>query len=280
MNAHRRESGKILLLTAVALAAALTLSPTLPVFARRNAASQAPLHNKTAKLMPSDPPVKPLVMPFRAGEKLNYRVSWAAFSSAASVELAVPEQRNLFGYATWHFRALAHTLSPVRSLFPIDDQLDSYTDASTLESRQYETHLDEMGKIDDQVFHFLPLGEASRAPGPSIVVLPGTRDPLGTLYALRRVDWDRMPEFRGPVYDGHDLYEVRAQRDVASEPVKVAAGSFSASRVSVAVFQHEKEITAVHFIVWFANDALRTPLVMQAQLPFGTLRAELLSASE
>jgi hypothetical protein len=279
MNANRRQS-EILLLATVALAAAIALFSAPRGFARRAAASQTSLHDKTAKPRPSDPPVKPLAMPFRAGEKLNYRVSWAAFSSAASVELAVPEQRNLFGYATWHFRALAHTLSPVRSLFPIDDQFDSYTDASTLESRQYETHLDEIGKIEDQVFHFLPSGEASRAPGPSIVVLPGTRDPLGTLYALRRIDWDRTPEFRGPVYDGRDLYEVRARRDAAGEPVKVAARSFSASRVSVDVFQHEKEISAVHFTVWLADDASRAPVVMQAQLPFGTLRAELLSASQ
>jgi hypothetical protein len=62
--------------------------------------------------------------------------------------------------------------------------------------------------------------------------------------------------------------------------VKGAAGSFSASRVSVAVFQYQKEITAVHFTVWFANDASRAPVIMQAQLPFGTVRAELLSAPQ
>lgn len=278
MRANRRQSGAILA-TAAALAAALALFPASAGLAERAATSQMSLRNKTTKPK-LDPPSKPLAMPFRAGEKLNYRVAWAAFSSAASMELTVPEQRDLFGYATWHFRALAHTLTPVRSLFPIDDQFDSYTDASTLESRQYETHLDELGKIQDQVFHFLPSGEASRAPGPSIVVLPGTRDPLGMLYALRRVDWDRTPEFRGPVYDGTDLYEVRARREIPSEPVKGAAGSFSASRVSVAVFQYQKEITAIHFIVWFANDASRAPVIMQAQLPFGIVRAELLSAPQ
>jgi hypothetical protein len=277
MNANRQRGA--IFLTAAGLTAALALLPASPGFAQRAATSQASLHNKTTKPQP-DPPAKPLAVPFRAGETLNYRVAWAALSSAASVALAVPEQRDLFGYTTWHFRALAHTISPVRSLFAIDDRFDSYTDSSTLESRQYETHLDEMGKIQDQVFHFLPSGEASRAPGPSVVVLPGTRDPLGMLYALRRVDWDRTPEFRGPVYDGRDIYEVRAHRETASEPVKVAAGSFFASRVSVAVFQREKEISAIHFTVWFANDASRAPVVMQAQLPFGSLRAELISASQ
>lgn len=224
-------------------------------------------------------PSKPLAMPFHAGETLSYRVSWSAFSNAASVQLSIPEQRNLFGYATWHFRAEAHTLNPVRSLFAIDDQFDSYTDQSTLESRQYETHLNELGKTEDDVFHFAPGGKASRAPGPSIVVLAGTRDPLGTLYTLRHANWDQTPEFQGPVYDGRDVYEIAARREASSENVQVATGSFPATRVSIAIFQNEKEVSAIHFLVWFANNASRTPVLIQAQLPFGKLRAELVSVS-
>ncbi len=52
--------------------------------------------------------------PFRIGEKLTYRIAWANFSSAATVQLAVAERRDLHGWDTWHLRAQAHTLSPVR----------------------------------------------------------------------------------------------------------------------------------------------------------------------
>jgi hypothetical protein len=219
-------------------------------------------------------------MPFRAGEKLGYRVSWSAFSDAASVQLSVPERRELFGWETWHFRAVAHTLSPVGSLFPVDDQFDSYTDATTLESRQYEMHLSEMGKITDKVLHLVPSGQRSHAPGPTVLVLPGTRDPLGALYALRGVDWQRTPEFRAPVYDGTDVYEMRAQRNAPNETIKVNAGSFSASRISIRAFQHEKELSSIRFVVWLANDAARTPILMEADLPFGNLRAELIPSDK
>src|ERR1700683_1390848 len=77
-------------------------------------------------------------MPFRIGETLNYDVAWSAFSSAATVQLCVTERREILGSRTWHFRAAAHTLSPLRTFMPVDDQIDSYTDASTFESRQYE----------------------------------------------------------------------------------------------------------------------------------------------
>ncbi len=154
-------------------------------------------------------------MPFRVGEALNYQVSWAAFSSAASVQLNVIEQRDLFGWATWHLRAVAHTAGSVRSLFAVDDQFDSYTDAAVLESRQYEMYLNELGKKDSKVVHMLPTGEVSRTSGPSVVVPKGTRDPLGAFYVLRSVDWKATPEVRAPVYDGHDMYEVRANRGSA-----------------------------------------------------------------
>jgi hypothetical protein len=224
------------------------------------------------------PVVKDQPMPFRAGETLNYRVSWAAFSNAASVELSVPERRALFTWQTWHFRAVAHTLSPVATLFPVDDQFDSYTDSASLESRQFESHLQEFGKTTDEVQHLVPTGQQSKAPAPIVVVLPGTRDALGELYTLRSVQWEHVPELRINVYDGHDIFEMRAKRDAASEPVTVPAGAFTASRISISVFQHEKEVSAIHIGVWLANDPARTPVVIQATLPFGTLRGELIPA--
>lgn len=267
MNANHNRIKTIAVL-AVALASTLA------------AGSPHSLQRKAAKPKSATVPVKEPPMPFRAGETLTYRVAWAAFSNAASVQLAVPERRDLFGWATWHFRAAAHTVSPVRTLFAVDDQFDSYSDAATLESRQYETHLDELGRKQDQVLHFVATGQTSRAPGPSVVVLPGTRDPLGVLYALRAVDWQRTPEFRAPVYDGRNLYEVRASRRNPSETVTLAAGRFTASRIVIRVFQYEKEVAGIHFVLWLGDDAARTPVVMQAELPFGNLRAELVSASQ
>jgi len=222
----------------------------------------------------------PAPVAFRAGETLNYRVAWSMFSSAASVQLTVPERRDLYGWKTWHFRAAAHTLSPVRSLFAIDDQFDSYSDAATLTSRQYETHLNEMGRQEDQVLHLVTHGQAPRPPGENVEVIPGTRDPLGALYALRGVDWEHTPEFRAPVYDGRDLYEMSAKRESASETITAEGKQFSASRVTIRVFQHSKEVSAIRFAVWFTNEAAHTPVVIQALLPFGSLRAELTSVSQ
>jgi hypothetical protein len=219
-------------------------------------------------------------MPFRVGESLNYQVSWTAFSSAASVQLNVVEQRNLFGWSTWHLRAAAHTTGTVRSLFAVDDQFDSYTDAATIESRQYEIYLNELGKKEEKIVHMLAAGEISRTSGPSVAVPQGTRDPVGAFYALRSVDWKTMPQVRTPVYDGHDMYEVRSNLEAPDEAVTVAAGKFSCSRVAIHVFEYQKEVSSIGFVVWFANNTARTPVQIEGNFPFGSVHAELIPAAQ
>ena len=214
-------------------------------------------------------------MPFHVGERLDYRVAWSSFDDAAAVQLSVPEQRNLFGWQTWHFQAAIHTLRSVHTLFPVDDQFDSYTDASTLECRQFEMYRNELGKSTAKVYDLIQPGQQPRAPAPAVIVSPGTRDPLGMLFTLRAVDWRRTPEVRIPVYDGHDLYEMHAQIEAASDSVQVEAGSFEASRISIQLFKNGTEDASIHFTIWLANDAARTPVQFAAELPFGDLRVQL-----
>lgn len=216
-------------------------------------------------------------MPFRTGEILNYRVAWAIFPNAAALQMNVVERRNLLGWQTWHFRASAHSENPARTLFEVDDQFDSYTDTTTLESHQYELYLSEMGSKQNEVLHLIPVGQSSRGMVAPVLVRPGTRDPLGAFYALRAVDWQRTPEFHAPVYDGEDLYEVHARREAASEEVAVDSGKFQATKISLRLFEYGKEVPHTGFLVWFAHDAARTPVLVLAEMPVGNARVELVA---
>jgi|HubBroStandDraft_1064217.scaffolds.fasta_scaffold05899_2 hypothetical protein len=267
-----------------AIGSAMGISSSALSHASASASKAARLQvsaRKSAKPKAATPAVpKELPMPFHVGEALKYQVSWASFATAATVELSVPERRDFYGWQTWHFRASAHTVSPVRTLFAIDDQFDSYTDTTSLESRQYETHLNEMGRKIDQPWRFIPEGQTPRAPGAAVIVLPGTRDPLGALYSLRAVDWQRTPEVLTAVYDGHNLYEMRSKMEASDEAVTVPAGTFPAARIAIRVFQREKEVPGVSFAVWLTRDPSHTPVVMKAEMPFGSLRVEMVSASK
>jgi hypothetical protein len=278
MREFQNRSGRKIVIAASMTAAMTLLLSMMSLLVSFAAVQGQGTHRKLIVPRPAPVSVTEVPQPFRVGETLNYRVSWAAFSNAASVQLSLPEKRDLSGWRTWHFRASIHTVSPVRSLFAIDDEYDSYTDRVTLESHQYETYLNELGRKQDQVFHLLASGQTLKTTGPAVVVLPGTRDPVGAFYSLRGVDWRRTPELHAPIYDGRDVYNLAAKMEASSDPIVVPAGSFSASRIAVHLSQHDREVP-ISFVIWIANNPGRTPVQIQAELPFGSVRAGLISVS-
>src|ERR1700728_307946 len=258
----------------IVMTAVVTAALSLQIYAGSSRPSPSVA---AAGKMTLEKPAAETPMPFRIGETLNYDVSWSAFSTAAKIQLCVTEHREILGSRTWHFRASAHTLSPLRSFLTVDDQIDSYTDTATFESRQYEMYLDEMGRKDNQILRFSVAGGLQKTASPAVVVAPGTLDPLGALYILRQVDWQRTPEFRAPVFDGEDLVEMRAQVEAAKELVAVNAGNFSVTRILVHEYQHGVELKGESLSICFANDAARTPILLEAEIPLGSVRVELSS---
>jgi len=253
--------------TAIALAAVLF----------GGAPTARPQANRPPKSNPpkADPVAAALAVPFPAGEKLEFRGGWQFYDGAATLKLAVVERRDFSGRPAWHFQALATTLNPLRYIFILDDQFDSYSDAADLASRRYEAYIREQNKKEDRISPMSHEGEPAPAGGAAVRVPPGTRDPLGALYFLRTVDWTRTPAVTMPVYDGKKLYELRARLGLAAEAIEVPAGTFTAARIDLRIFHRGVEQAQVRISLWLANDAARTPVRVEAELPFGSVRAEL-----
>jgi hypothetical protein len=260
----------------------------------------------TAKKAAPAPTTADLAVPYPAGESLEYAAQWNKFVTAATIKLVVAGPGNFYGRRAWHFQASARTLDPVRLLYTLDDQFDSYTDAASLACLQYESYIREQSKRLDLIVPMAsapaPPPRAAKAAGKSgaktaakstagdsgaphwpadthvYMVLPGTRDPLSLLYAFRAQDWQREPAARFPVFDGRRFYDVSAQKESADGEVEVAAGKFRVTRVAIHVFESGKEMPNVKLWVSLAQDAARTPVLIEAEVPFGTVRVELTAA--
>ena len=227
---------------------------------------------KPAAAAPADTPV-----PFRSGENLDYRVLFSKYAvNAAKIQTSVVEQRNFFGRSAWHFRAVAHTMDTTRTLFAIDDQFDSYTAAANLFSLQYEMYLHEQGKAQTNLYRMTSDSDPAPPDVTAVRVAPGTRDAISFLYNLRAADWKKTPELKVPVFDGRKLYDVIAKVDTPQGNVTVPAGNLPGFRVALRVFDHGKEMTDTRFWLWMTSDAAHTPVLVEAEIPFGTARIELL----
>jgi hypothetical protein len=258
------------------LATVVPLLAVALVLASLGLAQQSKPSKKHAK--PSATPAAPATVPvpFRPGEILEYRVLFSKYAvNAAKIETTVVEQRNFFGRPAWHFRAIAHTMDTTRSLFAIDDQFDSYTSAVNLFSLQFEMYLHEQGKAQTNLYRMTTEGDPAPPDVTALRVLPGTRDAISFLYNLRAADWQRTPEMRAPVFDGRRLYDVVARIDTPQGTISVPAGNFPAFRIAVQLFDHGKEQTDTKFWLWITRDEAHTPVLVEAEIPFGTVRIEL-----
>jgi hypothetical protein len=218
-------------------------------------------------------------LPLRRGEVLDYTANVSSLNNVATLKLQVGERKDFLGQNAWHLQAFAHTESPLRMVFELDDQFDSYSDAATMTSLQYEMHLSERGQKVDSIQRMTATGKVPAPPDATEArVLPGTRDPLGMLQFLRNVDWTKTAEVRCPVYDGHKLYDVRAKLVSAGEAVTVPAGSYKTSKIEMRVFENGQEMKDAHFTMYLANNVARTPVLLEAIMPFATAQVQLVHA--
>jgi hypothetical protein len=211
-------------------------------------------------------------------ETLEYTGNVSSLSDVAALRVVVAGRADFLGRSAIHVQAFARTQNPLRMIFPLDDRFDSYLDPKSLISLQFELHLNERGRKVDSVLRLTTGNEPAPSDATAARVLPGTRDPLGLLQYLRTVNWAKTPEMRCPVFDGHKLYEARARRTASAETVEVPAGTFSASKIELRVFENGVEPKDMHFEIYLANNAARTPVALNAVLPFADARVELLRA--
>jgi hypothetical protein len=249
-----------------------------PVPTEKPASTGAEKPASAADPKKSTPPADPGLV-LRVGEVLEFTANVAKVNSVASLRVEVAGRGNFLGKSAWHLQASAHTQNPLRMIFELDDQFDSYSDAGTLVSLQYEMHLNERGQRVESVQRMTATGkDPAPADATEARVMSGTRDPLGMMQYLRNVDWSKKPEVRGPVYDGHKLYDVRARLAGSSADVTVPAGSYKASKIEIRVFDNDVEMKDASFNLFLANNAARTPVLLEATLPFATARVELVKA--
>lgn len=248
--------------------------PAAAAASDRTSSVASPAPSKVAE--PSAPAPSEAPTPLHAGEVLEFAADVAKLSNVANLRLEIVERRNFFGKSAWHLQAFAHTENPLRMMFELDDQFDSYSDAATLSSLQYEMHLNERGQKEESIQRMTTTGTEAAVPNTTQTrVVPGTRDPLGLMQYLRTVEWEKVHELRSPVYDGHKLYDLRASYAGNAESVAVPAGSFSASKIDLQVFEDGAEMKDAHFTLYLAGNAARTPVLLEAVMPFATARVAL-----
>lgn len=214
----------------------------------------------------------------RVGEVLNYRIDWQRYAGAATAQLQIVGRRGFEGGAAWHFRGTVHTAEPIRALYPMDDQIDSYAMPGNFASREYQERLREFGELENTDALLVSPGDRAISSESRVIVPVGTRDALSAIYFLRAADWSDAREIRTPIFDGENIYQMVAKSS-ASSTIRVAAGTHQATEIEIHLLDGDREVPEESFKLWLATDLARTPLLCEADLSIGKIRIELVSDS-
>lgn len=208
------------------------------------------------------------LVPYQAGEKLTYSVSYSNFSSAGHIELFNAGRGRFFNREGFELRARVQSVGEVRAaLYAIDSEYTSYVDPQTgLPFRTRVQNLEGVGAAQAAI-------AAGQRP-PAVEATPTTYDLLSALYRLRAMPLAAGATYRLSAQGEGAQYEVEA-RVVGRETVKTSAGSFNAVVTQLRVRGTARDYRPR---IYFTDDERHVPVLLTAKLQTGELRVELASS--
>lgn len=239
--------------------------------------TKAPAEKNTGTKSATSAPAVYEGSPLRVGERLTFNVNWSDFATAARIEMEVIEQGVFFGQDSYQIRTKVETLGGVRSLFgDIDHQYTSYVGPNTaLPHRMVSSIRQGKKQIEETVVFDQSKQQAIFSDDNTQVIPKGTFDLGALLYGMR---------LRGIPADGKQKFTVLIGKEVVEfeavnkgrEQLVTQTGTYNA--INLKLYPQGKKYGKYRINIWFSDDAQRLPVVIQAKLWFGEVRADLTSA--
>jgi hypothetical protein len=211
-------------------------------------------------------------VPFAAGERLTYDVTWSTFLVAGTAVGTVEKKPDT---NTYYIVAEGRPIPLLQRLYNLYYKMDTILDSVTLLPQRGSLYSEERGLRRLAVTRF------DRARGKAFFELQEdttlksefdvpaqVQDGLSALYVLRAMTFKAGDRITLPVTDDGMMYSVQA--DVrAVEPVRVPLGTIDAWKLDVSIVDAQGQPAASNAAVWISNDARRLPVKLQAELPVG-----------
>lgn len=224
--------------------------------------------------IPATPPSA--VFSFQPGESLSYMISWLGIpvgSATMEIDTATPIERQ----PTLRLVTTARSNKYLSKFFPVRNRVESTVDAESIlpfqmvfQRREGRRHDDFDITFDRQAgqVQVIKNGKTTRVDIP-----PDIHDALSCLYYLRlQPSLDSGSSVRMQIHHNQKNYEVEAKVE-GVESLTGPWGTVSAIRVLVimpfqGIFLNEGNIR-----VWLTHDRNHTPLMMNAKVTIGSIKA-------
>lgn len=213
-------------------------------------------------------------LPFKPGEQLNFNFFLGAGAQPVGTAMFQVRQRSrYFNRDGLALVANMQTTGAGQTLFPVNDRIITYVDASTMLPFRTELGLQEGKRIARWVVSADQNGGSALFDDGTRVEMPvGTHDLISVFYALR--SFDLTPGKRNAV----SLLVNKRPRLLfvtALQRATITLGGQAIPAVELSLSTGEPNGNRFNLRLWVSTDSRRLPLRLTAQTPLGPLRADL-----
>ncbi|MET0625689.1 MAG: DUF3108 domain-containing protein [Pyrinomonadaceae bacterium] len=216
----------------------------------------------------------PAELPFKPGEQLNFNFFLgAAAQPVGTASFLVRPRARYFNREGLQLTANLQTTGPGQTLFPVNDQISSFVDVSTVLPFRTELSLVE-GKRRARLVVSADQGSGSALfeDGTRVEMPVGTHDLLSVFYALR--SFDLTPGKRNAV----SLLVNKRPRLLFVTALRASTlqlGGQQIPAVELALQTSDPDGDRLTLRLWVSTDRRRLPLRLTAVTPLGPVRADL-----
>lgn len=214
-------------------------------------------------------------LPFKVGEQLNYRFFLGdAAQPVGAASLQVRARARYFDREGLLLTASMGTTGAGLRLFPVNDQISSYVDATTLLPFRTELRMQEGRRnFNALVTVDQSRGDAIFSDGTRLEIPVATHDLVSVFYALR--SFDLTPPRRNGVSlllnkRPRTLFVSALRREI----IEVSGQRIPAVQLSLTTDDTQRP-DALQIRIWVSADQRRLPLRLTAVTPLGPVRGDL-----
>jgi hypothetical protein len=213
-------------------------------------------------------------VPFRIGEQLSYQVYLAGTSQpVGTITFTLKARGRYFNRDGLLFSATAQTTGPGGRVFPVNDQINSYVDPTTLLPFRTELNLAEGKYLSNRSYNLDQNRGAAVADSKERIEIPvGTHDLISAVYAIRT--FDLWPKKRNAI----SIMATTQPRTLFVESQRretIELGSQKISAIMVTLTTDDPQGDQMQIRMWIGDDARHLPLRIAAVTQFGAVRADL-----
>jgi hypothetical protein len=260
-----------------------TIRPTTPIKTDPREAAVTPKPKAPANVR--TPPVVsaaglPLLdVPFKIGEQLTYQVYLANTPQpVGTLTFSLKTRGRYFNRDGLLATVTAQTTGPGSRVFPVNDQISSYIDPTTLLPFRTELNLSE-GKYRYSKNYNLDQnrGAATTDAKERIEIPVGTHDLISTFYSIRTFDlWP--PKQNAISIMATTLPRTLLVKSQRRETIEVGGQKISAIMVTLTLPTDDPQSDRLQIRVWIGDDGRHLPLRITAVTQLGPVRADLVIA--